>query len=62
MTDPDQRDGLEWERGWKGHTQAQQKRLARLSFAEKLEWLEEAQRLQVQIEESRKRHEGGGAG
>ena len=32
----------EWERGWDGHREAQQRRLARLPFIEKLRWLEEA--------------------
>jgi hypothetical protein len=34
-----------WEQGWKGHESAQRARLARLSLALKLEWLEETQRL-----------------
>ncbi|HBL18893.1 MAG TPA: hypothetical protein DD417_19565 [Elusimicrobia bacterium] len=34
-----------WERGWDGHEIAQRRRLARLTLAEKLAWLEEAQRL-----------------
>jgi len=33
-----------WERGWDGHERAQLRRRARLSFIEKLAWLEEAQR------------------
>ena len=31
-----------WERGWDGHSLAQQRRLASLPFADKLEWLEHA--------------------
>ena len=34
-----------WEEGWNGHEQAQLHRLAKLSLAEKLRWLEEAQEL-----------------
>ena len=37
--------GRVWERGWDGHEEAQLRRLARLPFAEKLQWLEEAARL-----------------
>ena len=35
----------QWECGWDGHLAAQLRRMARLPFSEKLEWLEEAQRL-----------------
>jgi len=41
----DPRDEREWERGWEGHELAQRRRMARLTLAEKLEWLESAQRL-----------------
>lgn len=34
-----------WEVGWDGHELAQRQRLARLTLAEKLDWLEEAHRL-----------------
>lgn len=34
-----------WEKGWDGHHEEQLRRLARLSLAEKLEWLEEADRV-----------------
>ena len=34
-----------WDRGWEEHRRRQLERLARLPLAEKLEWLEEAQRL-----------------
>lgn len=47
--------GREWERGWDGHDLAQMRRLAQLPLAEKLRWLEEAQRLVRAIEESRRR-------
>ena len=45
MPEPDPRDERVWERGWDGHEIAQRRRMARLSLAEKLEWLESAQRL-----------------
>ncbi len=61
MPDRDQLDGQEWERGWDGHARAQQRRLARLSFAEKLAWLEEAHQLALRMEESRKGHGGASA-
>lgn len=43
-------DGLDspersWSCGWESHRHAQALRLSRLSFSEKLEWLEQAQRL-----------------
>ena len=41
----DPRDERMWERGWEGHELAQRRRMARLTLAEKLEWLESAQRL-----------------
>lgn len=34
-----------WPRGWEEHERFQQKRLAELPFAEKLQWLEDAQEL-----------------
>lgn len=45
MAEPDPRDERMWERGWDGHERAQRRRMARLSLADKLEWLESAQRL-----------------
>ena len=45
MSDSDPREERLWESGWQAHTLAQRRRLARLSLAEKLRWLEEAQRL-----------------
>ena len=41
----DPRDERMWERGWEGHELAQRRRMARLTLAEKLEWLESAQRM-----------------
>ena len=34
-----------WDCGWDGHRLAQLRRLARLPFGDKLDWLEEAQQL-----------------
>lgn len=34
-----------WERGWDGHHRMQQRRLAKLTLPEKLEWLEQAQQI-----------------
>ena len=45
MPESDPRDERQWERGWDGHALAQRRRMARLTLAEKLEWLESAQRL-----------------
>ena len=42
-----------WESGWAGHTLAQRRRLARLPFAEKLQWLEDSQRLLGQLGRNR---------
>ena len=36
-------DETGWDRGWRAHEDRQLRRLARLSLAEKLRWLEEAQ-------------------
>ena len=44
-----------WERGWDEHEQQQLERLSRLSFAEKLAWLEEAHRL---VRQFARREEG----
>lgn len=43
MTNPTNERG--WDAGWDEHTRAQRRRLAALSLIEKLEWLENAQRL-----------------
>lgn len=43
MSDPSHSDT--WEPGWDGHERQQLLRLARLPIAEKLRWLEEAQRV-----------------
>ena len=36
---------LRWEQGWEDHQLQQLRRLAKLSLAEKLQWLQEAQRM-----------------
>ena len=42
-----------WEQGWMGHEDRQLRRLAQLPFAEKLRWLEEAQRLARHLMDAR---------
>ncbi|MFC1534591.1 hypothetical protein ACFL7M_14650 [Thermodesulfobacteriota bacterium] len=39
-----------WENGWDGHEKAQLIRMSRLSFIEKIKWLEEAQELIYRLE------------
>ncbi len=39
------RDEPQWETGWEEHRLAQRRRFAALPLADKLAWLEEAQRL-----------------
>ena len=39
----------QWEQGWNEHEQMQLERLAKLSFAEKLSWLEDAHRLVIRL-------------
>jgi hypothetical protein len=41
-----------WEAGYEGHELAQRRRLARLTLAEKLDWLEEAHRLVRRLAEA----------
>lgn len=38
------RDERVWEPGWDGHERAQRERLAKLTWEQKLDWLEEAHR------------------
>ena len=49
MNEPQQNQALVservWEQGWKDHSRRQLERLASLSLADKLVWLEEAHRL-----------------
>jgi hypothetical protein len=42
-----------WEKGWEGHELAQLLRMARLPFEQKLEWLEEADRVVRHLQLSR---------
>ena len=42
-----------WEAGWEGHELAQRRRLAKLTLAEKLDWLEEAHRLVKRLQAAR---------
>lgn len=42
-----------WESGWAEHTLAQRRRLARLPLAEKLQWLEDSQRLLDRLKRDR---------
>jgi hypothetical protein len=42
-----------WEKGWQGHELAELRRLARLSFAEKLDCLEQAHGLVRQLQKAR---------
>ncbi len=42
-----------WEEGWEGHELAQLRRMAKLSFADKLRWLESAQQLSLQLQRQR---------
>lgn len=41
-----------WERGWEGHELAQLQRMARLPLSEKLDWLEQAHDLVLNIQRS----------
>ncbi len=45
-----------WDRGWHEHKTRQLMRLARLSFAEKLAWLENAQALADAIASAKNKH------
>lgn len=55
MTERD--DEKAWEQGWDGHSEAQRRRLAKLSLIEKIRWLEEAQRVAERLRESRASNE-----
>lgn len=39
-----EQDETGWDRGFEGHSLAQRRRMARMTLAEKLDWLEEAHR------------------
>jgi hypothetical protein len=43
-------DDREWEEGWEGHADAQARRMAALSLAEKLDWLEDAHALVLHMQ------------
>jgi hypothetical protein len=49
-----------WETGWEAHESAQRRRLAALSMATKLAWLEDAQRLVDHLTRNRSRVHGAG--
>ncbi len=53
MSDP-RRERI-WEEGWQGHADAQARRMAALSLAEKLDWLEEAHALVLRMREQSRR-------
>ena len=42
-----------WERGWDGHERAQRERLARLTLEQKLDWLEEAHRFAMNLQQGK---------
>ena len=48
-------DDHEWEVGWDGHERAQRRRMARLTLRQKVEWLEEAQKIAERLQASRER-------
>jgi hypothetical protein len=50
MTDEHNLDERIWEVGFEGHEKAQLSRLAGLSFAEKMKWLEEAHQMVLAFE------------
>ncbi|MBI5201237.1 MAG: hypothetical protein HY925_06595 [Elusimicrobia bacterium] len=54
-TIPDDQGDRVWESGYDGHERAQRLRLARLPLAEKLAWLEEAQRIAARLQASREK-------
>jgi hypothetical protein len=45
-------DSRKWEHGWAGHQREQLRRLARLTLAEKVQWLEESACLVQQLSRS----------
>ena len=59
MPESDPHDERVWEVGWEGHSRAQRRRLARLPFADKLRWLEEAQQVLLHLAMDRKRRGDG---
>ena len=53
MSDSSPLEERVWESGWEGHSLAQRRRLARLTLAEKLAWLEEAHELVRRLRDAR---------
>ncbi len=53
LSGPDPLEERVWEAGWEAHAQAQRRRLSRLTFAEKLEWLEGAHQTVLLLQPSR---------
>jgi hypothetical protein len=53
---PEHGPDLHWECGWDEHEEMQLRRMANLSFAEKLEWLEDAHQLVLQLQGSQSEH------
>jgi hypothetical protein len=53
MAEPQQADDDAWPCGWEGHERAQLRRMAELPFRLKLQWLEDAQRLVLQLSKQR---------
>ncbi len=53
------RDEAAWEAGWRDHEIRQLRRLAGLTLAQKLEWLEQAHALVQHLASSRRHDEGG---
>jgi hypothetical protein len=46
-----------WPRGFDGHERAQLRRWARMSLADKLAWLEEAEELALNLQRARQRRD-----
>ncbi len=55
MTEPTQNQERIWERGWEGHELAQLQRMARLPLSQKLDWLEQAHDLVINMQRNRAR-------
>ncbi len=53
MSEHEEVDLRSWDAGWEAHTIAQRRRMAKLSLAEKLQWLEEAHALARRLQSQR---------
>ena len=53
MSGTDPLDERLWESGWDAHTIAQRRRMAQLTLTEKLDWLESAHALVLQLHGAR---------